>query len=184
MLEKLDSHYVGMDVTQTPDGIVEVIAAIDSSLPPELLVYAPFDFILCTEVLEHVADWATAFGNLSILLRPGGRVLITCPHFYRLHEEPYDFWRPTLHAIEYHAKLHGLVTLRQEAAGDGWDVLGTFLASCVAVPYGTGLFPRMAAKLVNAARRFAFFLLRLQLPQQLARLPGAYLSNIVLLEKE
>ena len=39
--------------------------------------------------------------NVAALLAPGGRVLLTVPHVYRLHEEPYDFWRPTLHAIHY-----------------------------------------------------------------------------------
>jgi SAM-dependent methyltransferase len=183
LLEGPGSRYVGMDVTQTPEGTVDVLAAADAPLPPELCERGPFDFILCTEVLEHVADWGTAFANFAALLRPGGRALLTCPHFYKLHEEPYDFWRPTLHALGHYARANGLAVLRQEAAGDGWDVLGTLLASCVAAPRRPGLLPRLACRGVNACRRLAFALLKWRLPQRLARLHGVYLSNVVLLEK-
>jgi SAM-dependent methyltransferase len=183
LLEGPASVYVSADVTQTPEGAVDVIAAIDAPLPKELLARSPFDFILCTEVLEHVADWASAFANIAVLLKPGGRVLLTCPHFFRLHEEPYDFWRPTLHALKHYANAHSLKVVRQEAAGDGWDVLGTLLASCVAAPRRPGLLPRLVCRGVNAGRRLAFMLLRWRLPQRLAKLPGMYLSNIVTLEK-
>lgn len=183
LLEGPGAGYVGMDVVQNPEGSVDVVAAIDAPPPPDLLARGPFDFILCTEVLEHVADWLAAFANFATILRPGGRVLITCPHFYRLHEEPYDFWRPTLHAVGHYGRVNGLVVVRQEAAGDGWDVLGTMLACCAAAPHRPGPIPRLGAKLVNAARRLAFALLRRRLPQRLARLTGTYLSNVVLLEK-
>jgi len=39
-------------------------------------------------------------------------------------------------------------------------------------------------QIVNAAGRVLFALLRRGLPQKLARLPGTYLSNVVLLEKK
>jgi SAM-dependent methyltransferase len=183
LLEGPDFRYLGMDVTQTPEGSVDVVAAIDAPPTVDLLARGPFDFILCTEVLEHVADWSAAFANFATMLRPGGRVLVTCPHFYRLHEEPYDFWRPTLHAVRHHGLMNGLAVIREEAAGDGWDVLGTMLASCIAAPHRPGLLPRLGAKLVNTIRRLTFSLLRWRLPQRLARLPGVYLSNVVLLEK-
>jgi SAM-dependent methyltransferase len=184
LLEGPGSRYVAMDVQQTPEMSVDVVAAIDAPLPAALVEYDGFDFILCTEVLEHVANWAVAFANLATLLRPGGRLLITCPHFYRLHEEPYDFWRPTLHAIGHHARINGLTVAKQEMVGDGWDVLGTLLASCPAVPHRPGLRFRLGSKIVNAARRMLFALLKWRLPQKLARLPGTYLSNVVLLEKK
>jgi SAM-dependent methyltransferase len=184
LLESGGSTYVGLDVQQSPEGSVDVIAPIDGPLPDELLVRGPFDFILCTEVLEHVADWNAAFANLVRLLRPGGKVLITCPHFYHLHEEPYDFWRPTLHAIDHFARRERLRVVEQEAAGDAWDLLGTLLASCHAAPHSRGLFDRACARLVNLLKRFVFGLLRRRWLQRLARLQGpVYLSNVVVLEK-
>jgi len=58
-----------------------------------------FDFVLCTEVLEHVAEPARVLGELRRVLRPGGRLLLTVPFVAELHEEPHDHWRFTSHAL-------------------------------------------------------------------------------------
>lgn len=50
------------------------------------------DNILCTEVLEHVADAVLAIRELSRLLRPGGRILITVPGTSLLHFSPYHYY--------------------------------------------------------------------------------------------
>lgn len=126
-LETLGYGYTGFDVRQNPAATVHVIGAIDAPLPEQLLRRGPFDCILCTEVLEHVARWDLAFTNLAQLLNPGGRLLVTCPHFYPPHEEPYDFWRPTANAVEFYAAAAGLDILELRRAGDAWDILGTLL---------------------------------------------------------
>ena len=68
--------YVSLDVDQNVAGTVDFIGAIDGVLPQPLIARS-FDFIVCTEVLEHVANWPAAFANLAQLLKPGGRLLIT-----------------------------------------------------------------------------------------------------------
>lgn len=40
---------------------------------------AEFDFVFCTEVLEHVVNDARAFQEIGRVLRPGGLVLISTP---------------------------------------------------------------------------------------------------------
>src|SRR5208283_1417103 len=70
-------------------------------------------------------------------------------------EEP-DFWRPTLHTVSHYGQANSLAVVRQEATGDGWDVLGTMLACCAAAPPRPGLFPRLGARSVNALRRLEF----------------------------
>lgn len=183
-LEAAGYKYTGMDVQQNIDGAVDVVGAIDQPLPGELLALGPFRFLLCTEVLEHVADWGAAFKNLATLLAPGGRLLITCPQFYQLHEEPYDFWRPTLHALTYFSDRVGLRTLTREAAGDTWDVLGTLLANSAPSPASDRLLDRGAAKLAVWGHRLLFELLRTRRLQRTVQLRGPlYLSNIVVLEQ-
>ncbi|MDP4195509.1 MAG: glycosyltransferase [Bacteroidota bacterium] len=51
-----------------------------------------FDVILCTEVLEHVPEPAKALEEMSRLLRPGGRLLITAPLGSGLHQLPYHYY--------------------------------------------------------------------------------------------
>jgi len=44
-----------------------------------------FDKIICTEVLEHVADPESILAEMSRLLRPGGRAVITFPNDRLIH---------------------------------------------------------------------------------------------------
>ena len=133
---------------------------------------------------EHVADWSMAFANLKTLLAPGGRVLITCPHFYQLHEVPHDYWRPTLFALRHHAEQGRLKIVHEEAAGDAWDVLGTALGNCQVAKAGSRFLQRPFVPVGRWLVAAAFGLLKRRIPQRLFALHSPlYLSNIVVLEK-
>lgn len=183
LLEQIGYSYCGVDVNST-EGPIDVVCAADEPLPDELLRRGPFDFLLCTEVIEHVADWSAAFSNFALLLAPGGRALITAPHFYQLHEEPYDFWRPTLHAIDFYARRAGLEPIYRRAAGDAWDILGTVLANCRFVPSSGRFRDRALARAVRGASRLALRTLQRRKLQQRVVVQGPlYLSNVVVLER-
>jgi SAM-dependent methyltransferase len=53
------------------------------------------DFVLCTEVLEHVPDPADFLARAYGALRPGGYVVCTVPFAARWHFVPFDYWRFT-----------------------------------------------------------------------------------------
>ncbi|CAB4921638.1 unannotated protein [freshwater metagenome] len=75
---------------------VDIVAPIDA-LP---VADGSFDVIVLSEVLEHVADPAAALRELHRALAGGGRLHLTVPFVYALHEEPYDFFRYTRHGLE------------------------------------------------------------------------------------
>jgi SAM-dependent methyltransferase len=50
------------------------------------------DAILCTEVLEHVADPMAVLKEFSRLLKPGGMLFLTAPMLSFLHMEPYHYY--------------------------------------------------------------------------------------------
>ena len=161
LIEGLGHDYAGAD-TQNPLGIVDHLFEIDGRIPDNLAAAGGFDFILCTEVLEHVADWDRAFANFSRLLAPGGRMLLTCPFVYVLHEEPHDFWRPTSHALKHFAVKHGLDAIDVQRIGSAWDVIGTVLGAsygCVKPTWGR-LDYRFTAYLVDKLLRLTFRLLQ------------------------
>jgi SAM-dependent methyltransferase len=188
VLEHLGYHYVSVDA-QDPRGIVDFIAEVDRDLPAALIAEAPFDFILCTELLEHVADWDKAFANISLLLRRGGRALLTCPHFYVLHEVPFDFWRPTPYALQYYSKRWGLECRSLDQVGTSWDVLGTILAANLdaAAAVERTFINRCLAYAIDRMTAIGFRLLksgRLQhrVSWGASKYP-VYLSNVALIEK-
>ncbi len=182
MIEEAGFRYASLDVVQNAQRRVEFIGAIDESLPDALCTEAPYDFILCTEVLEHVADWSAAFSNLARLLAPGGRLLLTCPHFYPLHEVPYDFWRPTPFAVSYFAKKVGLEVEVFEQAGGPCEVLGTLLGETHAYPKSNHLLDRALAWGMRQARRGLLNALHSPWMRSRVELRGPhYLSNVALL---
>lgn len=44
-----------------------------------------FDIILCTEVLEHIEDDKKALKELSRVLLPGGKIIVTVPNMSKFH---------------------------------------------------------------------------------------------------
>jgi SAM-dependent methyltransferase len=180
--------YVSVDA-QNPLGVVDHVAEIDQDLPPALMARGPFDFIVCAEVLEHVADWDKAFANFQRLLAPGGRLLITCPHFYILHEQPYDFWRPTVHALRFFAERYGLRPLSVEKVGTSWDVLGTLLGANYdnLWPLRNRVLDKVLARLCRVMLRVIHLALCRQVFQKRFAFGGdpfpIYLANVALLEK-
>jgi SAM-dependent methyltransferase len=188
LFERRGDTYVSTDA-QDPLGIVDYVAEIDGDLPAALVARGPFDFILCTEVLEHVADWQRAFANFSLLLNAGARLLITCPHFYILHERPHDFWRATVYGLLYHAEHAGLRCVSIETAGDSWEILGTMLGANLetARAIDRTFLNRLFGFLIDRCTSAVFHLLKSRFLQRRVAwgtdLYPLYLSNVALFEK-
>jgi SAM-dependent methyltransferase len=182
-LERMGFAYTGFDVHQNPQGSVAVLGAIDDPLPPSLGA-GQFHFILCTEVLEHVARWPEAFRNLAALLAPGGRLLITAPHLWFPHEEPADFFRPTPWALDFHGRTAGLAPLEITRLGDGRDVLGTVLTSVRIRPGGGRWYYRPFVIPLRLMRSVLLRALRSRAARRLVSFETSlYLSTIAVFEK-
>jgi SAM-dependent methyltransferase len=75
-------------------GLIELAVADGQRLP---FGDASFDRIICTETLEHVEDLRQTIRELARVLRPGGRLAVSVPHFvceailYRLIKDYYRF---------------------------------------------------------------------------------------------
>ncbi len=110
--------------------------------------------------------------------------MLSCPHFYQLHEEPYDFWRPTNHAIEIYARNYGLQTVRIEKAGDAWDVLGTWMANCQFYITSSKLTHRLFFRLFQGLmRRLWSGLKSRQIQGMIGVHTPLYMVNVAVLEK-
>lgn len=93
---------------------------------------ASFDSILCAEVLEHTPDPGVLVAEMARVLRPGGKIIVTAPFAFRLHEEPYDYFRYTPHGLASLFERAGLKMLEKRAFGGVFSVLGHTLNSYLA----------------------------------------------------
>lgn len=87
-------HYVTADWPQSVhEGAArsDIVASLDD-LP---VTDGSFDSVLSTQVLEHVPDPGKVLSELFRVLCPGGRLWLTAPLVWPLHEEPFDFYRYT-----------------------------------------------------------------------------------------
>jgi SAM-dependent methyltransferase len=185
-LESMGYEYVSADPRPLPGVPVDLVWPVDAAeLPDDPAHPSGFDLVVCTEVLEHVADWQRAWCNLSRLLAGDGRLLITCPAFYFLHEEPWDYWRPTDHAIEHFATAHRLTIVYRQRLGDGFDVLGTLLAGSALEASSDRRKDQFRARVANTLRGC---IVRSVAPggalrRHLRANSNVYLSNLMVLAK-
>lgn len=104
--EELVEKSIGCDVEycihdQTE---VDVFATLDN-LPFENEI---FNTVLCTNVLEHVAESEKAFSEIARVLKYKGYMIISIPFLYPLHEAPYDFYRYTIHGVRHQLEKNGV----------------------------------------------------------------------------
>lgn len=92
------ASYVGVDFRIGP-GVDLIRDATEPYFPDH--VGAPYDVVICTEMLEHVLDWRAAVRNIKACVRPGGHLLITTRSLgFQFHEYPGDYWRYELADME------------------------------------------------------------------------------------
>lgn len=185
-IEQAGTLYRSLDVSPQDGVTLDFVARIDQEVLPEAAYQSgPYDLVLCSEVLEHVAEWDIAFANFRRLLAMSGSIILTCPHFFPLHEEPYDFWRPTPHAIRFFGEKHGLTVEKEYRLGTGWDVLGTLLARQRFQPRHDTIRSRMLSRLCNSLRGRLFVRLRSEFLQESVNdLSPYYLANCFVLRKD
>lgn len=76
-----------------------------------------FDTVLLTDVLEHIPEPLHAMTEIARVLRPGGKLILSVPFFYWIHEEPHDYYRYTKFALERFCDLSGLNVLELRPYG-------------------------------------------------------------------
>ena len=186
LIEALGGRYAGMDIAQNSRGCVDVVARIDEGLPePWPRPEAHYPIVLCSDVLEHVENLPAAFENLRRLVPRGGRVVLTVPFAFPVHDDPGDFHRLTPGGLAAAAKRVGFSVERQEMLGDAWDVLCTFLADTSVLPVRRALWPRTKSGAVRVARAALLRVLDGRLARRhLAINANSFLANAAVLRAD
>jgi SAM-dependent methyltransferase len=60
-----------------------------------------FDVVVICEVLEHLHSPQLGIKNVHSTLVPEGKLILTTPFIFPLHDRPYDYYRFTKYGLEY-----------------------------------------------------------------------------------
>lgn len=118
------ARYCGVDTPGSLSSKPDAWALADS-LP---FTNGSFDTVICTQVLEHLTDPASALEEIARILKIGGRLILTAPQTWFLHEEPFDFYRFTRFGLEYLCKRAGLMPIELGSEGGFWSIMGISIA--------------------------------------------------------
>jgi len=108
-----------LDINPSSDAdYIADICADNSTLIPD----NTFDFVLCTEVLEHTLNPFRATEEIFRILKPDGLLFLSVPFNLRIHGPLPDCWRFTEHGLR--ALLTGFTILSlEEVATPGRDLM-------------------------------------------------------------
>lgn len=106
------ARYVGVDIREGP-GVDFVLPA--SRLWKLVNRDGVPDLIVCTEMLEHAADWQHDLYVMCDVLRLGGGLILTTrsPGFPK-HDYPADYWRFTRIQLHHYLRDMGMLPIRSE----------------------------------------------------------------------
>lgn len=116
----------------------------DASAEPDILGDAEnmdfederYDSVVCLEVLEHTLRPSKIVEEIYRVLKPGGRLLLTVPFVFEIHDETYDFYRFTKQGLQHLLKRFRSVDIVHN--GGKYSVIFHFLRLNIA---GMILYP-------------------------------------------
>jgi SAM-dependent methyltransferase len=90
-----------------------------------------YDFVLCSQVLEHVPYPQSVAKELYRILKPNGQLLVTVPQGYGIHGEPYNFFYFTRYGIDLILTEARFEVIRTEERGGYFRYLYDRLANAI-----------------------------------------------------
>lgn len=88
---------------------------------------ASVDAVLLTEVLEHLSAPDVALSEIARVLRPAGRLYLTVPFVWILHEMPFDYFRYTPSALLMLLERSGFDEISITPRGDYFTTIAQLL---------------------------------------------------------
>jgi SAM-dependent methyltransferase len=118
--------YVTSDWAESPHksaSQADVLASA-SALPIES---STVGLVLCTQVLEHVPEPVQVLRECLRVLESGGRMALTVPLVWQLHELPHDYYRFTPQGIEHLLAEAGFAEIEIRTRNDSFTTLAQLI---------------------------------------------------------
>lgn len=174
------SEYVGLEVDSP---VARARAVADMYYAGAVFPFEPasFDSVLCNQVLEHVFNPDEFLSEITRVLRPGGKLLLTVPFVWDEHEQPWDYARYSSFGLQALLEKNGFRVLSHRKLRADVSVL--FQLANAYLYKLTEHWP-FFARLAFTASLMAFFtLLGLFGARVLPDNPDLFLDHVVLAEK-
>ena len=162
------THYVGLDVQASgrPSAMKWADVTYDGKRLP--VKRGSVDGVICTQVLEHVAQPECFVSELARVLRESGWLVLSAPLFWQEHEVPYDFFRLTSYGMKALLQRSGLDVIEVRKSSGAIEALaqGASVYAFENLQLPVRGFGRLIALVVCGPVQLAGMLLKRLLPDQ------------------
>ena len=117
--------YFAQDIKQNKEKTIDFIGDINKGLSK--IGNKSFDYILCTQVLEHLNEPQLVFKEFYRILKTGGKVFLTTHMCYDEHMVPYDYYRFTKYGLRYLGESNGFIVEHIAPHGGVFQVIARIL---------------------------------------------------------
>jgi len=131
---------LNVDLVAPREGALDALADIHR-LP---FADGSLDVVICTYVLEHVADARACIAEIARVVKPGGNVFISVPFLFPNHPDPLDHVRWTLQGLR--ADMKDFEEIEAGNAGGPFSTLAAVVPTAIGssfssfVPYNATRF--------------------------------------------
>lgn len=118
---KVADKYIGVDWENSLHNQehVDVFADLCNQLPFEENCA---DTVVSFQVMEHLTEPDFFLSECYRILKSNGRIFITVPFMWHVHEEPNDYFRYTRYGLEYLLKKNGFVDIEIKENTGFWQM--------------------------------------------------------------
>ncbi|WP_347839087.1 methyltransferase domain-containing protein [uncultured Draconibacterium sp.] len=138
----------------------DIFADLNKVLPLEA---ERFDTIILSSVLEHLKDPNLIFSEMNRILRNNGKIILSVPFYYQLHEIPFDYHRFTKYGLINLAEKHNFTVTLLEAYGGLPEVYTDVLSRLLV------RFPLIGEYMVQILHICSHFILRFSFGKEFSK---------------
>ena len=121
VMEKAD-RYIGVDWPKGFHGSENVNVMADVSAPLPFATGAA-DVVLLFQTLEHLKDPRSCLAESRRVLKPSGRLYVTVPFMWHVHEAPHDYFRYTRYGLQHLLVTAGFGSIEIHETTGFWQTL-------------------------------------------------------------